>query len=130
MYLEAFYRVLPLLIETCGRLLLSSCCSLYNSNTLSMEGKEASSSIKKKKIWMATLLSKKTYFSDLVCLPIYRENSPPRSPNQGRPLSDLLVGLGDLRVPPKAPHTRPLRPRPPYWILQGPIREEIGRAHV
>ena len=58
------------------------------------------------------------------------KNSPPRSPNQGRPLSGLLVGLGDLRVPPKAP-----RSPPPYWILQGPIREEsyskldsLGRA--
>ena len=58
MYLEAFYRVLLLLVETCGRLLLPR-CSLYSNNTLSMEGKEASSSSKKKKIRMATLLSKK-----------------------------------------------------------------------
>ena len=66
MYLEAFYRVLPLLVETCGRLLLPPWCSLCNNNTLSMEGKEASSSSKKKEIRMATLLSKK-----LVLLTLY-----------------------------------------------------------
>ena len=66
MYLEAFYRVLPLLVEMCGRLLLPPCCSLCSSNTLSMEGKEASSSSEKKKIRMATLLSKK-----LVILTLY-----------------------------------------------------------
>ena len=59
MYLEAFYCVLSLLVETCGRLLLPPCCSLYNSNTLSMKVKEASSSSKKKEIQMAILLSKK-----------------------------------------------------------------------
>ena len=66
MYLEAFYHVLPLLVETCGRLLLPPCCSLCSSNTLSMEEKEASSSSENKKIRMAILLSKK-----LVILTLY-----------------------------------------------------------
>ena len=66
MYHENIYRVLPLLVETYGRLLLPPCCSLYSSNTLSMKGKEASSNRKKKKIHMATLLSKK-----LVTLTLY-----------------------------------------------------------
>ena len=69
MYLEAFYRVLPLLVETCGRLLLPPCYSLCSSNTLSMKRKEASSSSKKKKIRMATLLSKKPVLMTLyACL--------------------------------------------------------------
>ena len=66
MYLEAFYRVLPLLVETCGCFLLHPCYSLCSSNTLSMEEKDDSSSSKKKKIRMATLLSKK-----LVILTLY-----------------------------------------------------------
>ena len=66
MYLKTFYRVHPLLVETCGRLFIPPYYSLYSSNTLSMEGKEASSSSKKNKIRMATLLSKK-----LVILTLY-----------------------------------------------------------
>ena len=66
MDLEAFYRVLLLLVETCERLVLPPYCYLCSKNTISMEGKEASNSNKKNKIWMATLLSKK-----LVILTLY-----------------------------------------------------------
>ena len=85
MYLEAFYRVLPLLVETYGRLLLPSCYSLCSNNTLSMEGKEASSSSKNKKIRMATLLSKKLVIMASICLPIYRKLSPWGNPNRAGP---------------------------------------------
>ena len=77
MYLEAFYCVLPLLVEMCGCLLLPPFCSLCSSNTISMEGKEASSSNKKKKIRMATLLSKKLVILTLyACL--FIEKTEPR----------------------------------------------------
>ena len=47
MNLEALCRVLPLLVETCGRLLLPPCKSFSSSKPLSREGKGAPSSSKK-----------------------------------------------------------------------------------
>ena len=117
MYLKAFYRVLPLLVETCGHLLFPSYCSLCSSNTLSMEGKEASSSSKKKEIRMATLLSKKLILLTLyACLFIEKLSphgaltGPTPHGTPSRSQTPRSAAQDTLDPPPMAP--------PPYWILQ------------
>ena len=56
---------------------------------------------------------------DLVYMPIYRENYPLMEPYQGRPLHGLLIGLGVLEVPSKAPPTRP-HDSAPLSLKSGP----------
>ena len=73
---EAFYHVLPLLVETCGRLLLSLENSSSSNKSFSGEEKVAPAATK-------TLTSDgylalhKTYYKDFVYMPFYRETKPP-----------------------------------------------------
>ena len=59
MYLETFYRVLPLLVETCGRLLSPLEMISSSSKALPWSAKEVLHSNKQSQIRVATLLTKK-----------------------------------------------------------------------
>ena len=66
MYLEAFYRVLALLVETCGRLLLPPCKSSSSIKPLSMEEKGLLA-VAKNLTSDGYLALQKTSAYDLVC---------------------------------------------------------------
>ena len=88
MNLEAFYRVLPLLIEMCERLLLPPCESFSSSKSLSREGKEAPNNNKKTQYRMATLLSKKLVIVTSNTYLFIGEISPPYNLIRVGPLLD------------------------------------------
>ena len=81
------------------------------------------SSSSKKKIRMASLALQKLVLKDLVCLPLYRKQSPKQiligsAPNMS-PNRSMTQYLSQIRSLIPAPYSPP-----PYWILQDPIRQQ------
>ena len=111
MNLEAFCRVLPLLVEMCKRLLLTPCKSLSEKNHF-LERENGLLAAAKNLISDGYFALQKTCSFDLIYMPIYRKNYPLLEPYQGRPLNGLLVGLGVHPWPPKIPPPVCPSPRP------------------
>ena len=92
--LESFCRVLPLLVETRGRLLPPLEMISSSRKAPPWLAKEVLHSSNLSQIRVATFLIRELVIFDLMYKPLYKDMTPNPNPTWGRPLGAVLGGLG------------------------------------
>ena len=95
MNLEAFYRVLPLLVETCGRLFLPLEKSSSSINSFLGKKKEALCCSKRIDLGWLPCSPKNLCYLTPVCMPLYRK----RVPGHNLPVTHLIRSSMRSRTP-------------------------------